>query len=268
MFFLSLSEDTEIITLPELRIVIIGGRWGGKSCSGNTILRKERFECGRTRTIQSEVRHGVVEGRKLTVVDAAGWSSSLSLTEIPEGDKQRFKLNPSKCPPGPNAFLLVIPIDSAFSVEQRKIVKDHMKLLGERVWRYTMVLFTCGDFLGGKTVEQHIESEGDSLKWVIGRCKNRYHVFNNKEKTNTSQVSLLLEKIDEMVWHNNDSYYEIDEQTFKIIRENKLVRHCQSCFHTIRGERNYINTIHYNRAAGNNSLVKLIMLRLLEDDSL
>ncbi|XP_022064481.2 GTPase IMAP family member 8-like isoform X2 [Acanthochromis polyacanthus] len=215
------TEDTEIITLPELRIVIIGGRWGGKSCSGNTILRKERFECGRTRTIQSEVRHGVVEGRKLTVVDAAGWSSSLSLTEIPEGDKQRFKLNPSKCPPGPNAFLLVIPIDSAFSVEQRKIVEDHMKLLGERVWRYTMVLFTCGDFLGGKTVEQHIESEGDSLKWVIGRCKNRYHVFNNKEKTNTSQVSLLLEKIDEMVWHNNDSYYEIDEQTFKIIREKQ-----------------------------------------------
>ncbi|XP_023127594.1 GTPase IMAP family member 8-like isoform X2 [Amphiprion ocellaris] len=214
-------EETEIITLPELRIVIIGGRWGGKSWSGNTILRKERFECGRTRTIQSEGRHGVVEGRKLTVVDTAGWSSSLFLTEIPEGDKQRFKLNPSKCPPGPNAFLLVIPIDSAFSVEQRKIVEDHMKLLGERVWRYTMVLFTCGDFLGGKTVEQHIESEGEALKWVIGRCKNRYHVFNNKEKTNTSQVSLLLEKIDEMVWHNNGNYYEIDEQIFKIIKEKQ-----------------------------------------------
>ncbi|XP_008280206.1 GTPase IMAP family member 8-like isoform X2 [Stegastes partitus] len=214
-------EETESVTPTEHRIILIGGRWAGKSSSGNTILRKERLECGRTRTIQSEVRHGVVEGRKLTVVDAPGWSSSLSLTEIPEGDKQRFKLNPSKCPPGPNAFLLVVPIDAAFSVEQRRILEEHMKLLGDRVWRYTMVLFTCGDFLGEKTIEQHIESEGEALKWLIGRCRDRYHVFNNKEKTNTSQVSLLLEKIDEMVWHNNDSHYEIDEQTFEIIEKKQ-----------------------------------------------
>lgn len=209
------------ITLSEVRLTLIGGRWAGKSSSGNTILRKERFECGRTRTAQSEVRHEVVEGRQLIVVDAPGWSSSLSLTEIPEGDKQRFKINASKCPPGPNAFLLVIPIDSAFSMENRRTVEEHMKLLGDRVWRYTMVLFTCGDFLGGKTIEQHIESEGDSLKWLIERCRNRYHVFNNKEKSNSDQVTLLLEKIDEMVWHNDGGYYKVDEQTFNIIKEKQ-----------------------------------------------
>ncbi|KAG7228744.1 hypothetical protein INR49_008522 [Caranx melampygus] len=163
--------EKEINSLPEVRVILIGGRWAGKSSSGNTILRKERFECGRTRTAQSEVRHEIVEGKMLTVVDAPGWKSSFSLTDIPEGDKQRFKLNPSRCPPGPQAFLLVIPIDSAFSVEQKRIVEEHMKLLGQRVWRYTMVLFTCGDFLGKKTIEQHIESEGDALKWLIERCK-------------------------------------------------------------------------------------------------
>lgn len=81
-YFLCFSEETEI------RLILIGSRWAGKSSSGNTILRKERFECGRTRTAQSEVRHGLVDGRKLTVIDAPGWSSSLSLAEIPEGDKQ------------------------------------------------------------------------------------------------------------------------------------------------------------------------------------
>lgn len=157
----------------------------------------------------------------MTVVDAPGWSSSLSLTEIPEGNKQTFKLNASKCLPGPQVFLLVIPIDSAFSVEQKKTVEEHMKLLGERVWRYTMLLFTCGDFLGEKTIERHIESEGGALKWLIEKCRNRYHVFNNKDKSNLSQVTLLLEKIDEMVWHNNDSCYEVDEQTFTIIKEKQ-----------------------------------------------
>uniref|UniRef100_A0A3B4XHF0 AIG1-type G domain-containing protein n=1 Tax=Seriola lalandi dorsalis TaxID=1841481 RepID=A0A3B4XHF0_SERLL len=96
-----------------------------------------------------------------------------------------------------------------------------MKLLGERVWRYTMVLFTCGDYLGGKTIEQHIESEGDALKWLIERCKNRYHVINNKEKSNSSQVTLLLQKIDEIVSDNNGSYYEVDEQTLTIIEKKQ-----------------------------------------------
>lgn len=96
-----------------------------------------------------------------------------------------------------------------------------MKLLGSRVWRYTMVLFTCEDFLGEKTIEQHIESEGAALRWLIERCSNRYHVFNNMEKRNLSQVTMLLEKIDEMVWNNNGCYYQIDEQTFNIIKEKQ-----------------------------------------------
>ncbi|XP_031724098.1 GTPase IMAP family member 8 [Anarrhichthys ocellatus] len=213
--------ERESTTLSEVRLILIGGRWAGKSFSGNTILRKERFECGRTRTAQTEVRHGAVEDRHLTVVDAPGWSSSLSLTEIPEGDKRRFKLNASKCPPGPHVFLLVVPIDSAFSVDNRRTVEEHMKLLGERVWRYTMVLFTCGDFLWGKTIEQHIESEGDSLKWLTVRCRNRYHVFNNKEKRNSDQVTQLLQKIDEMMRHNDGSWYQVDQQTLNTIKEKQ-----------------------------------------------
>ncbi|KAM9384105.1 GTPase IMAP family member 8 [Pholidichthys leucotaenia] len=211
-------EEAQSVTPPEFRVILIGGRWAGKSLSGNTILRKERFECGRTRTAQCEVRHEMVEGRKLVVVDAPGWSRSLSLTEIPEEHKQRFKLNSSKCPPGPHAFLLVVPADSAFSLEQRRTVEEHMKLLGERAWRYTMVLFTCGDYLGEKTIEEHIESEGKALMWLIEKCKNRYHVFNNKDKSNSSQVTQLLVKIDEMVQHNNGGYYEVDEHIFMVIK--------------------------------------------------
>lgn len=205
----------------EIRLVLVGSRWAGKSSSGNTLLQGDRFECGRIRTGQPELRHGEVEGRTLVVVDAPGWSSSLSLTEIPEVDKQRFKLNPSKCSPGPHVILLVIPIDTAFSLDKRRTLEEHMKLLGERVWRYTMVLFTCGDYLGEKSIEQHIESEGQPLQWLINKCHNRYHVFNNKDRTNPSQVLLLLEKIEELVQYNHDTYYQTDQQTLKAINDKR-----------------------------------------------
>ncbi|XP_074524003.1 GTPase IMAP family member 8-like [Halichoeres trimaculatus] len=213
--------DIEHFIQREVRVVLIGQRWAGKSLSGNTILGADRFECGRTRTTESEGRHEEVEGRRLVVVDAPGWNSSLSLNETPQGGKQRFKLNVYKCPPGPHVFLLVIPIDSAFCAEQRRILEEHIKLLGERAWKYAMVLFTCGDFLGKKTIEQHIESEGDALRWLIEKCRNRYHVFDNKTRSDPSQVTQLLKKVDEMVWYNNGSYYEVDEQTLNIIEKRQ-----------------------------------------------
>lgn len=212
------TGDAEVESGPEeIRIVLIGGRWSGKSTSANTILKRETFSCGRVSTTASDARHEVVEGRNVVVVDGPGWSSSFSLTEIPEGDKQKFRLHASKCPPGPNVFLLVVPLDTGFNAEQKTIVEEHVRLLGEIAWKYTMVLFTYGDFLEGKTVEQHIESEGDALKWVVEKCKNRYHVFNNKDKSNITQVSQLLEKIEEMVRANKGRHYQVDEQTMKIM---------------------------------------------------
>ncbi|KAM8875242.1 GTPase IMAP family member 8-like [Spinachia spinachia] len=206
-------------TLTEVRLVLIGGRWSGKSFSGNTILRKDLLECGRTRTAQTEVRHATVEGRQLVVVDGPGWSGSLSLAEIPEADKQQFKLNASACPPGPHAFLLVVPVDTAFTAESRREVEEHMKLLGGRAWTHTLLLFTCGDFLGGKTIEQHIESEGEPLRWLTERCGNRYHVFHNKDKGNLRQVPELLEKVEEMEQHSG--YYRLEEGTLNTIKEKQ-----------------------------------------------
>uniref|UniRef100_A0A3B3BUZ4 AIG1-type G domain-containing protein n=1 Tax=Oryzias melastigma TaxID=30732 RepID=A0A3B3BUZ4_ORYME len=208
------------------RLVLIGGRWAGKSSSANTILRGKKFDWGRIRTPHSEMKEGVVGGRKLVVVDTPGWRSSLSLSDVPQRDKQRFRLNASKCPPGPNAFLLVVPVDSAFSREQKMTVEEHMRLLGEHAWRFTMVLFTFGDFLAERTIEEHIESEGQALRWLMEKCGNRYHMFNNKDEEDSSQVSLLLEKIDDMVRNNNGKYYEADKRILKTIKQNATPNQC------------------------------------------
>ncbi|XP_071219625.1 GTPase IMAP family member 1-like [Salvelinus alpinus] len=74
-----------------------------------------------------------------------------------------------------------------------------MKLLGEGVWRHTIVVFTRGACLGGTTIEQHIESEGKALHWLIEKCGNRYQVFDSKGKDTDAQVTELLEKIEETV---------------------------------------------------------------------
>ncbi|XP_030255680.1 GTPase IMAP family member 9-like [Sparus aurata] len=80
-----------------------------------------------------------------------------------------------------------------------------MRLLGQRVWRHVIVLFTFGDTLGDKTIEQHIESEGKPLRWLIEKCGNRYHVLNNMS-TDDYQVIELLEKMEEMVAGNSSFY--------------------------------------------------------------
>ncbi|XP_048029618.1 uncharacterized protein LOC125257189 isoform X2 [Megalobrama amblycephala] len=78
-----------------------------------------------------------------------------------------------------------------------------MAILGEDVWRHTIVLFTWKDRIPDVSIEQHIESEGDALQWLIEKCRNRYHIFDNSDKKNRAQVTELLQKIDEMVTENS-----------------------------------------------------------------
>lgn len=77
-----------------------------------------------------------------------------------------------------------------------------MKILGEHVWRHTIILFTWGDMLGDMTIEQHIESKGKDLQELVEKCGNRYHVFDNEKRGNCAWVTELLQKIDWMVSRN------------------------------------------------------------------
>lgn len=84
------------------------------------------------------------------MVDAPGWSSSFSLTEIPEGDKQRFN------------FLLVIPIDWFLCGSEEDSGGAHEGPGGAGLEIHHGAV--------QETIEQHMESEGDALKW----CKYLY----------------------------------------------------------------------------------------------
>uniref|UniRef100_A0A3B3TEQ9 GTPase IMAP family member 4-like n=1 Tax=Paramormyrops kingsleyae TaxID=1676925 RepID=A0A3B3TEQ9_9TELE len=202
-----INEQTQ--DLSELRIVLLGGRWTGKSSAGNTILGREEFVTKR-RTAQCVKRQSEVAGRQVTVVDTPGWWKDWSVDGTPEADKQEIVHSVSLCPPGPCALFIVLRADASFTETERRSLEKHLELLSGTVWRHTIVLFTRGDWLGDRTIEQHIEAEGEALRWLVGKCGNRYHVLNNQKRGDVTQVTELLEKVEEMVAGNSGCHFEIN----------------------------------------------------------
>ncbi|XP_041672726.1 GTPase IMAP family member 8-like [Cheilinus undulatus] len=191
-----LRERLQPIT--DIRIVLVGAKGSGKTSSLNTILSRESVQSQR-RTAQCQAGTGVVFGRQLTVVDTPGWWMNYFCDETPVFDCRELVLSLSLCPPGPHVFLLVIRVDRAFTETYSRAVEEHLQLIDQHIWSRVMVLFSFGDWLGGTTTEQCIESEGEPLQRLVERCGNRYHVLNNKTKGDGFQVRELIRKIEEML---------------------------------------------------------------------
>uniref|UniRef100_A0A8C2IS07 AIG1-type G domain-containing protein n=2 Tax=Cyprinus carpio TaxID=7962 RepID=A0A8C2IS07_CYPCA len=196
------KEKAYVRHLEEIRVVMLGWVLGGKSSAGNTILNRDEFAIGgksgeRTRMF------GDVDGRKITVLDTPGWWKYFTSELNPDFIRSAILESVSECKKFPNAMLLVIPADTTFQEEQKRITEQNMSILGDDVWKHTIVLFTWGDRFKNVSIEQHIESEGEALQWLIEKCRNRYHVFDNTDKKNRDQVTELLQKIDEMVAENS-----------------------------------------------------------------
>ncbi|XP_059361606.1 GTPase IMAP family member 8-like isoform X1 [Carassius carassius] len=194
--------------LTDIHIVILGASWDSKSSAGNLILGEDVFDVDESRTtVSCAVRQAQVHGRKLTVVDTPGWYCYNSLEKTSEMDKLEIRRSVYLCPPGPHVILLTIPIAIAFNKLYQIAVEEHMSLFGKKVWSHTIVLFTRGDWLGDTTIEERTEEEGKHLEWLMEQCGHRYHVFNCKQYTDSTQVTELLEKIEDMVMENNGCQY-------------------------------------------------------------
>nr|XP_046184989.1 GTPase IMAP family member 8-like isoform X4 [Oncorhynchus gorbuscha] len=191
--------------LPELRLVLLGERETGKSSAGNTILGGGGegagfFQTGRV-TEECARCQAEVAMRLVTVVDTPGWEGGVA-GPTPERVKREMVWGSvSLCPPGPHAVLLTLRVDTLVSSTP---VREHLELLGEEVWRHAVLLFTHGDQLReGVGIEQHIQSGGRDLKWLVEKCGSRYHVISNVNgRGDTAQVSGLLEKVEKMVAGN------------------------------------------------------------------
>ncbi|XP_041959148.1 GTPase IMAP family member 8-like isoform X2 [Alosa sapidissima] len=207
----------------DLQIIVLGYNRSGKTATINTFLGVGAYHQGEGAT-HSVKREGVVVGRKVTLIDTPGWWKLYSATQTAEYIKRELVLSTSLCPPGPHALLLVVELDSPFTEIEYTSVVEHCELLGANIWEHTIVLFTKGDLLTDKTIEERIKSQEEKLDQLVARCGGRYQVFDNKTKCDDrSQVKTLLDKLDELIASDHHHPFEVDHIKLKDIEEAKKV---------------------------------------------
>ncbi|KAM9817992.1 uncharacterized protein ACBT44_008411 isoform 1-T2 [Syngnathus typhle] len=182
-------------TPPELRLVLLGNIGCGKTSSADTIL-SQLTDLSATSPRSIQLRKDFAEGRMLTLVEAPRWY--WNGLEMDEGVKKETVRAVALLEPGPHAVLLLVPI-SQFTEMDGQVPTQLQQVFGKEVLEHTMVLLTCGDYLIGRTVEEYFLKENPGLRQMIGLCGGRYHVINNRQRQDRTQVRELLNKVEDMV---------------------------------------------------------------------
>lgn len=198
------------LTLVDRRVILIGLSGGGRSSAGNTILGSEQFPtgCG-FEPVPAEVVSGsaAVEGCWITVVDTPGFTARDS---DEDQLKKRLEMIGQQSDPGPHAVVFVVRI-GRMSREDSALLKALGKMFCDHPSNFSMVLFTHGDELRGRSIDQMIQSNS-CVSALVSVSRGRFCVFDNNQKGNREQVREFLRHVENIISENGGEHLNLRVQ--------------------------------------------------------
>lgn len=213
---LSSHSDMDKDTSYDVRLILFGAQKYGIESVCNRILGGTEFDWEK-RNAHSVIHDGEVKGKKVQLVKSPVWFRGYQLCDTSRLVKDGLVLSVTHCRPGPHAFVVLVEVDLPFTTVCFNAIKAHLSLFGEDVWSHTIVLFTCGEWLGKTSIEQYIEGEGANLAELLERCGHRY-VF---DSTSPPLSERLLEKVEELLQSHGGRHFQIDENKIENIHQTR-----------------------------------------------
>ncbi|XP_026181198.1 GTPase IMAP family member 9-like [Mastacembelus armatus] len=219
---MSCFHKTKMVSeqLSELRIVLIGRVGAGKTGLMKTILRSskdykepasESHLCVCSNTEKCHKEKVEIDNQEVVVVDTPGLCH---YEKTDEEVMEEVKRCVSLASPGPHAFLIVLD-ELKFTVELQNMVEFVWKTFGKNAAKYALVVFTHKHELLdqselGKADEiiKHKIKENSQLQQFVSECGERFIAIENTDQ-DSSQVTDLLKKLNDMVQKNNGKYYTV-----------------------------------------------------------
>lgn len=203
----------------QLRLVVLGRAGAGKTSTVSTITGREQD--GAAHSPEECSKHtGQAAGRQVTVVSS---TDLFGLACDPEDRKRQLCSLLALSSPGPQAFLLCVPLNQSTDAEVKALDVLEQLLGPDAVQSHTVVLFTHTEELDPEErLEEYLLTWRKDLIELVRRCGDRYHTLETQGKTETKDaVQELLDKVDQALKESGKEhfscqlYQDVEEQIQK-----------------------------------------------------